>query len=255
MAHPRTDPDQALLHRRRPARDGASGVRRRSRSLPARALLHHVCHAAVDHPPVRGLLHRRGIERFLPAQPRRRAERPLRRLRSRHASRLRLRQRARGRRRRQSRRRHRFGRGHEDPLRPDSARPDVGLDDHERRGTAHHGLLHRRGGRAGRPHREAQRDHSERHSERVHGPQHLHLSAGAVDEDHRRHLPLLLGEHAEVQLHLHLRIPHAGSRAPPRTSNSATRSPTAWNTSAPASPPASTSTTSRRASASSGRSA
>ena len=57
-----------------------------------------------------------------------------------------------------------------------------------------------------------ERDHSERHPERIHGPQHLHLSAGAVHADHRRHLPLLLGEHAEVQLHLDQRLPHAGSR-------------------------------------------
>ena len=41
-------------------------------------------------------------------------------------------------------------RGHEDPLRPDPARPDVGLDDHERRGAADHGVLHRGGRRAGR---------------------------------------------------------------------------------------------------------
>ena len=38
----------------------------------------------------------------------------------------------------------------------------------------------------------AERHHSERHPEGVHGPQHVHLSAGAVDADHRRHLPLLL---------------------------------------------------------------
>ena len=59
---------------------------------------------------------------------------------------------------------------------------------------------------------EAQRDHPERHPEGVHGPQHLHLSARAFDADHRRHLPVLLAEHAEVQLHLDLRLPHAGGR-------------------------------------------
>jgi hypothetical protein len=41
-----------------------------------------------------------------------------------------------------------------------------------------HGALHRRGRRAGRREPEQlSRDHSERHSEGVHGPQHLHLSA------------------------------------------------------------------------------
>ncbi len=60
---------------------------------------------------------------------------------------------ARGRRRRQSRRGDRFGPRHEDAVRPDSAGPDVGVDDHERRGAADHGVLHRGGGRAGRSNR------------------------------------------------------------------------------------------------------
>ncbi len=76
-------------------------------------------------------------------------------------------------------------------LRPDSARSDVGFDDHERRGAADHGLLHRCGRRAGRCAGEAQRDHSERHSQGIHGPQYLHLSAREFDAHHRRHLPLL----------------------------------------------------------------
>ena len=54
--------------------------------------------------------------------------------------------------------------------------------------------------------------HSERHSERVHGAQHLHLSAGALDADHLRHLCLHLAEDAEVQFDLDLRLSHAGSR-------------------------------------------
>ena len=53
-------------------------------------------------------------------------------------------------RRRQGRRGHRFGRGHEDSLRPDPAGADVRLHDHERRGAAHHGVLHRGRRRAGR---------------------------------------------------------------------------------------------------------
>ena len=80
-----------------------------------------------------------------------------------------------------------------------------------------------------------ERHHSERHSERVHGPQHLHLSAGPFDADHRRHFPVLLGEYAEVQLHFDQRISHAGGRRDAPTWNSATRWPTAWNTFAPGS--------------------
>src|SRR5260221_272661 len=58
-------------------------------------------------------------------------------------------------------------------------------------------------------------DHSERHSERVHGPQHLHLSAGALDADHLRHFCVYLAKNAEIQLHIHLRLSHAGGRRDP----------------------------------------
>ena len=169
---------------------------------PARPVFHHVRDAAVDHPPVRGLFYGRGIERLLPAQSCRGPKGAVGGLRPRHASRLRFRQRTRVGRCRKSRRCHRFRRGHEDPLQPDSAGSDVGFDDHERRRLADHGVLHRRRRRAGRGSAETEWNHSERHSERVHGPQHVHLSAGALDADHWRHLPVLFREHAEVQLHL-----------------------------------------------------
>ncbi len=58
-----------------------------------------------------------------------------------------------------------------------TARRDVGLDDDERRGAADPGALRRRRRGAGRAAGEAGRDHPERHPQRVHGPQHLHLSA------------------------------------------------------------------------------
>ena len=48
--------------------------------------------------------------------------------------------------------------------------------------------LRRRGGGAGGGARAAHRDHPERHPQGVHGPQHLHLPARAVDADHQRHL-------------------------------------------------------------------
>ena len=60
--------------------------------------------------------------------------------------------------------------------------------------------------------RAAHRDHPERHPQRVHGPQHLHLPAAAVDADHLRHLRVHLAGDAEVQLDLHLRLPHPGGR-------------------------------------------
>ena len=67
------------------------------------------------------------------------------------------------------------------------ARPGLGVDDHERRGAADPGLLHRRRRGAGGAAGAAGRHHPERHPQGVHGPQHLHLSAGAVDAHHRRH--------------------------------------------------------------------
>ena len=55
-------------------------------------------------------------------------------------------------------------------------------------------------------------DDPERHPQGVHGPQHLHLPARAVDAHRRRHHRLHVAEDAEVQLDLDLRLPHAGSR-------------------------------------------
>ena len=202
----------AGVHRGGPRRPRAPALRRRPAAVPARALLGDVRTAAVDDPAVRGLLHRRGIQRLLPPQPRGRPEGPVGGLRPAHPPRVRLGQRARRRRRRKGRRGDRLGRGHEDPLRPDPARPDVGLHDHERRRPADHGVLHRRGRGAGRETRAADRDDPERHPQGVHGPQHLHLPALAVDAHHRRHLPVQLGQHAAVQLHLDQRLPHAGGR-------------------------------------------
>jgi methylmalonyl-CoA mutase len=76
------------------------------------------------------------------------------------------------------------------------AGPDVGVDDHERRGAAGARALHRGRRGAGRPPGEAGRDHPERHPQRVHGPQHLYLPAAALDADHLRHLRLHLAAHA-----------------------------------------------------------
>ncbi len=99
-------------------------------------------------------------------------------------------------------------------------------------------LLHRSGGRAGRAAGQALGDHPERHPQGVHGPQHLHLSAQALDADHLRHLRPHGEGDAEVQFPS--RSPAITCRKPGRrrTSSSPTRSPTASNISAPASPPA-----------------
>ena len=122
--------------------------------------------AAVDDPPVRGLLHRRGVERLLPPGARRRRAGRLGRLRPGHPPRLRLRPSARHRRRRQGRRGDRLGRGHEDPVRRHPARPGVGVDDDERRRAAGARRLHRRRRGAGRARRTSSRGPSRTTSSR-----------------------------------------------------------------------------------------
>ena len=69
--------------------------------------------------------------------------------------------------------------------------------------------------------------HPERHPQRVHGAQHVHLSARALDADRRRHLRVHVAAHAEVQLDLDLRLPHAGGRRDGGPRARPTRSPTA----------------------------
>ena len=119
---------------------------------------------------------------------------------------------ARHRRCRHGRRRDRFDLRHAHAVLRHSARPDERVDDHERRGAADPGAVRRRRRGTGRAAGETLGHHSERHSERVHGAQHLHLSAGALDADHLRHLCLHLAEDAEIQFDLDLRLSHAGSR-------------------------------------------
>ena len=144
---------------------------------------------------------------------------------------------------------------HADAVLRHPARPDDRVDDHERRGAADHGALHRRRRGTGRAAGKARRHDPERHPQGVHGPQHLHLSARPVAAHHLRHLRLHLG--STCRSSTRSRSPAITCRRPARrrTSSSPIRSPTASNMSAPASRPASTSTASRRGCRSSGRSA
>ena len=212
VAHPRADPGRAALHRARPRRPRLPRHRARRPAVPARALPDDVHDPAVDDPAVRRVLHRRGVQRLLPPQPRGRAEGPLRRVRPRDPPRLRLGPPAGHRRRRHGGRRDRLHPRHAHAVRRHPARPDVGVDDDERRRPAGPRALRRRGRGAGRRARAAHRDHPERHPQGVHGPQHLHLPARAVDADHLRHLRVHERADAAVQLDLHLRLPHAGGR-------------------------------------------
>ena len=201
---------QAAVHRAGPGGPGLPGHLPGHRPVPARPVPDDVRQPALDDPPVRGLLHGRGVQRLLPPQPRGRPEGPVGRLRPAHPPRLRQRPPAGDRRRRHGGRGDRLDLRHAAALRRHPAGQDDRVDDDERRRAAGARAVHRGGRGAGRTAGEAGRDHPERHPQGVHGPQHLHLSAEAVDADHLRHLRVHLAADAALQLHLHLRLPHPG---------------------------------------------
>ncbi len=187
LGHARGHARQAAVHRGRHRGAAARRHAARLRALRARPAGHDVRGAAVDHPPVRGLLHRRGEQRLLPPGAGRRRAGRERGLRPGHPPRLRQRPPARHRRRRQGRRGHRQRRGHEDPVRRHPARQGEREHDDERRRAAGAGRLRGGGRGAGRAAGPAERDHPERHPQGVHGPQHLHLPARAEHAHRRRH--------------------------------------------------------------------
>ena len=211
LRHDGADSRKAALHCGGLRGNAAPRIHRGHRAVPARAVRYDVRRAPVDGAPVRRILDGGGIQRLLPPQPRCGPEGAFDSLRPRHPQGLRLRPPARRRRRRQGGRGGRLHNGHGGTLRQNPALAGVGLDDYERRGSADSGVLHRRRPRTGSKARTAHGHHTERHSQRVHGAQHLHLSAGAVHAHNRRHLRVHLEEHAEVQQHLDFRLPHAGS--------------------------------------------
>ena len=212
-------PGEAGLWRGRSRRHRLPRHLSRQGALSARALPGDVRGAALDHPAICRLLDGGRFQRLLPAQSRRRPEGPVDRLRSRHPSRLRLGSSARLRRCRHGRRRHRFHLRHAHAVFRHSARQDERVDDHERRGAAGAGALYRRRRGTGRAARQTVGHDPERHPQRIHGAQHLYLSARPVLAHHLRHLRLHLGRDAEVQFDFGLRLSHAGSRrdAGPRT--------------------------------------
>ena len=212
MAHAGGNPRQIPLFGKRSRRHRFPRDLAGDCALSARPLPHHVCQPALDHQAICRVLHGGRFQRLLPAQSRRRAKGPFGGVRSRHPSRLRFGPPARDRRRRHGRRGDRFDLRHAHAVLRHSARPDERVDDHERRGAADSRAVRRRRRGTGRAAGETLGHHSERHSERVHGAQHLHLSAGALDADHLRHFCLHLAEDAEIQFHIHFRLPHAGGR-------------------------------------------
>ena len=77
-------------------------------------------------------------------------------------------------------------------------------------------------------------DHPERHPQGVHGPQHVHLSAGAEHPHHRRHLRATPAGGCRNSTASASAATTCRRPAPRPTWSSPTRWPTAWSTSAPA---------------------
>ncbi len=176
------------------------------RSPPARA-----------RPPL-GDAHLRGpfrcppLERALPPQPGKGADRALGRLRPADPDRLRPRPRPRPRRGRQGRRLDRPQGRHAPALRRDPAGRDEHLDDDQRhRRLAARPLHRRRRGERRRP-RQAQGDDPERHHQGVPLARHLRLPARALDAADRRHGRLHGQRGAELEPDQHLQLPPAGGR-------------------------------------------
>ena len=119
-------------------------------AVPARPVPDDVREPAVDDPPVRRVLHRRGLQRLLPPQPGRRPEGPLGGVRPGDPPRLRQRPPTRHRRRRHGRRGDRLDPRHAPAVRRHPARRDERVDDDERRRAPGAGALHPRRRGAGR---------------------------------------------------------------------------------------------------------
>ena len=212
LAHARRHPGKTRLQRSRSRRHRFPRDMARHRALSARPLPDHVCQPALDRQAICRLLHGGRLQRVLSPQPRRRAKGPVGGVRSGDPPRLRFRSSAGVGRRRHGRGRDRFDLRHAHAVFGHSARPDERVDDHERRGAADPRAVRRRRRGTGRAAGKTVGHHSERHLKRVHGAQHLHLSAGALDADHLRHFCLHLAEDAEIQFDFDLRLSHAGSR-------------------------------------------
>jgi methylmalonyl-CoA mutase len=147
---PRRHSGKTPLHRRRSGKNGTSGRPARLCALCARAHGHHVRRTALDHPPVcrfstakeSNAFYRRnlaagqkGLSVAFDLATHRGYDSDHPRVVGRCG---------------QGRRGHRFGGGHEDPVRSDPLERDVGFHDHERRRAAHSGHVHRGRRRAGR---------------------------------------------------------------------------------------------------------
>ena len=195
-----------------PGLDGPPRLPGRLPLHPRRAA-HHVPRPLLDHAPVRRLRHRRGVEQALPLPARAGPDRPLGGLRPAHADGLRLRPPARARRGGQGGRGHRLDRRHGDAVRRDPARQGLHLDDHQRDGRRSCSPSTWRWPRSrawppadlqGTIQNDILKEYVARGTY-IYPPRPSH-------PPHHRHLRLHREGHAEVEHHLHLRLPHPRGR-------------------------------------------
>ena len=160
-------------------------------SVHARHSSHRLPRQAVDDAPVRGVRNARGHQRALQDAARRRRHRAERRLRSADADGPRSGSRAVARRGGEVRRQRHVARRHGDALRRHLARRHHDVDDDQLAGRDDLRDVSRRRREAGRELADAVGHDSERHPQRVHRAEGIHLPAAAVDADHHRHLRVL----------------------------------------------------------------
>ncbi len=205
--------DRSPLHARLVTRRRLRARSQQSRriSVYARHSPDRLSRPALDHAPVRRLRHAGRDERTLQGAAQGRWHRPERRLRSADVDGPRSGSRALARRSGEVRRQHRVARRHGTPLRRDRAWRDHDVDDDQLARADDLRDVPRRCRAAGRRLDDVVRDDSERHPERVHRAEGVHLSAARVDAPGDRRLRLLQQGSSQVEHRLGERVPHSRS--------------------------------------------
>src|SRR6266542_2737446 len=201
--------DRASLHGSRCSKPRAAGAWRVS--LHAGHSPHRLPRPTLDDAAVRGLRNAGGDEPALQGAPQGGRARPERRVRSADADGTRSGPRAVTRRSGEVRRQHRVARRHGAAVRRHRARRHHDVDDDQLAGADDFRDVSRGCGEAGRGLEEALRDDPERHPQRVHRAEGVHLSAARIDAADHRHLRVLLEGTSQVEHDFSERLSHPRS--------------------------------------------
>ena len=166
-----------------------------------------------------GALHREGLERVVPHEPRQGSNGSVDRLRPPHTNRLRPRPCSRPRRGRQGRRSGRTSRTHAHTSRRHPAGTDEHLDDDQRDSCMAARAVRRERRGAGHTQHRTAWHHAERHREGIPVARHIHLPARPVEAPDRRHGRLVYEQCTEVEPDERVLVPPAGSGCHPRAGN------------------------------------